>query len=825
MAVNPKHTIGFLAGGYRNVAQIKGISIPEPSHSESRDKASSLLVGWDAADWEVIKPLMREGKMPVFTEFNHGSVQANLATLDPPISPMLWSSVATSTWPSAHGIHGFTEISDGKVRAVRGSSLRQPTFWEYLEDHEVPVSTVGWWPSHPAESSRWGGLRISNLATSEDVKWIVDGVSPISHQKILASLILQPEDLNPSIIASFFPNQDLDSSDDVVRSVLKITLHAINVHTMATYALDHCKGGHVSVYYDALDHFKHLGMKYMPPMLKGINEQDFNRYRFIIESAYRLHDLFLGQLLGGLHEDGHAIVMSDHGFKNGLDRFAVLPNHAGAPALEHRHYGVFAARGPRFKTELPPSGMNLLDVAPVVLAMYGLVKPISMQGLVPPGMMEEPNRIIESLSVSPSNHHESVEGDSVLLEALVTLGYLEEKHLINNEGRLLENIYYLARSLRAEGRSERAWQVLSGLNIGIDSPLRYQQLAASLLAESGQYEELDKLLSGIQEFPEMLIWEYYKSLIQIYRGSTLSIPVGLFETEESHELVLWGKLFSKADRLDDLRKLLAGKTLHIPDTLNLRLKIELAENRWEEALETALESTALRYHQPNIHGALAVIFKKLNMPSESHSARAVQLKMMGMQHDEAPLFIVSGPPRSGTSMAMQLMASAGVELVTDNDRQNDQFNARGYFEHNKVKDWDLDENWLTLQRGKAIKIVEPLLLSAPLPRGLKVIVCMRRSIGSMLKSQRYMSGRESAPLGWDEQQLWLDYQEKTRVQMSMDPHTVLIELDFEEIIQAVETNNLGHSLQAAFKELSKYTPNAVDISVLKAVVEPQLRRF
>lgn len=66
---------------------------------------------------------------------------------------------------------------------------------------------------------------------------------------------------------------------------------------------------------------------------------------------------------------------------------------------------------------------------------------------------------------------------------------------------------------------------------------------------------------------------------------------------------------------------------------------------------------------------------------------------------------------------------------------------------------------------------------------------------------------------------------KTRVQMSMDPHTVLIELDFEEIIQAVETNNLGHSLQAAFKELSKYTPNAVDISVLKAVVEPQLRRF
>ena len=79
MAVNPKHTIGFLAGGYRNVAQIKGVPVPDLSNSERGEKASSLLVGWDAADWEVIKPLMREGKMPVFTEFNHGSVQANLA--------------------------------------------------------------------------------------------------------------------------------------------------------------------------------------------------------------------------------------------------------------------------------------------------------------------------------------------------------------------------------------------------------------------------------------------------------------------------------------------------------------------------------------------------------------------------------------------------------------------------------------------------------------------------------------------------------------------------------------------------------------------------
>ncbi|HUM45439.1 MAG TPA: alkaline phosphatase family protein, partial [Chitinophagales bacterium] len=54
-----------------------------------------LLIGWDAADWKVINPLMDNGLMPTLNKMVNEGVIANLATLDPPLSPILWTSIAT----------------------------------------------------------------------------------------------------------------------------------------------------------------------------------------------------------------------------------------------------------------------------------------------------------------------------------------------------------------------------------------------------------------------------------------------------------------------------------------------------------------------------------------------------------------------------------------------------------------------------------------------------------------------------------------------------------------------------------------------------------
>ncbi|HCP41203.1 MAG TPA: hypothetical protein DIT65_05355, partial [Cryomorphaceae bacterium] len=704
--MNPKHTLGFLAGGYRNVAALKGIDLPK---LPQRPQYDSLLIGWDAADWKSIYPLLQQGKMPALGELLHTGVYANLATLDPPISPMLWTSIATSTWPSAHGIHGFTEMHDGVIRAVRGSSIQMPTYFEYLENQGIPASSVAWWPSHPAKNSAFGAMRVSNLAVSEDLRWLKDGVAPKEHRELLASLLLKPEEIPAAAIAQFFPEMESDSTDDIVRSVLKITTHALNVQLLATFALDHSPGGHASVYFDALDHYKHLGMKYAPPQLEGVSNEDFARYQHIVESAYRFHDLCLGTLLDQLDPNGTAILISDHGFTSGKDRSIDLPNHAGAPALEHNFHGIFAAKGSLFTDKLNWKGLNLLDIAPIILAAHGLKTPKGMEGYVPvpfigkrlPPIEMKKNRVID----------ETFSADEQLLQSLVDLGYLDEDQLVSEEGRLQENRYYLARSLRAERRLSEAWRVIEPLIDRDEVPERYLQLAASVLADGGKYEALEKIVQKA-DAPDNLIWSYYQALLTLKAVGSVKLPDGLSSASNESVVVLWGQLLLKAGNLEELIQLLDNDNHQGVDIWNLRARTLVLFNEWDDALDAALESLNLLFYQPALQGIAALCFSKLGMMEEAATAKALQMKLLEVEEKE-PLFIVTGAPRSGTSLAMQLIEACGISAVSDGVRSEDEHNAKGYYEHERVRRWELDAEWLEGQRGKAIKIVEPLLRQAP----------------------------------------------------------------------------------------------------------------
>jgi predicted AlkP superfamily phosphohydrolase/phosphomutase len=62
-----------------------------------------LLIGWDAADWKIINPLLDQGLMPTLNVFVDHGVMGNLATLRPILSPMLWNSIATGKRPAREG--------------------------------------------------------------------------------------------------------------------------------------------------------------------------------------------------------------------------------------------------------------------------------------------------------------------------------------------------------------------------------------------------------------------------------------------------------------------------------------------------------------------------------------------------------------------------------------------------------------------------------------------------------------------------------------------------------------------------------------------------
>lgn len=74
---------------------------------QSPNRKKVLLVGWDSADWKIINELLAEGGMDGVRSLMDGGIHGNLATLEPQLSPMLWTSIATGKMAYHHGVHGL----------------------------------------------------------------------------------------------------------------------------------------------------------------------------------------------------------------------------------------------------------------------------------------------------------------------------------------------------------------------------------------------------------------------------------------------------------------------------------------------------------------------------------------------------------------------------------------------------------------------------------------------------------------------------------------------------------------------------------------------
>lgn len=99
--------------------------------------------------------------------------------------------------------------------------------------------------------------------------------------------------------------------------------------------------------------------------------------------------------------------------------------------------------------------------------------------------------------------------------------------------------------------------------------------------------------------------------------------------------------------------------------------------------------------------------------------------------------IVSGLPRSGTSMMMQMLHAGGMKILTDNLREADQNNVKGYFEYEKVKTLNEDNSWVGNAEGHALKVISQLL--PHLPNGFEYkVIFMERNLGEILRSQEKM---------------------------------------------------------------------------------------
>ena len=185
----------------------------------------------------------------------------------------------------------------------------------------------------------------------------------------------------------------------------------------------------------------------------------------------------------------------------------------------------------------------------------------------------------------------------------------------------------------------------------------------------------------------------------------------------------------------------------------------------------------------------------------------------------APVIVVSGLPRSGTSMTMKMLEAGGLQPVTDQVRSADEDNPRGYFEDERVKDLAQmeDRSWLRAARGKVIKVISSLLQHLPEDNTYKVIF-MRRNLREVLASQAKMLDRrgEAAQTTDDELiQLFESHLEKVEFQLRFRPWFDVLYVDHRSVLQ---------DPAGAARRINDFLGGRLDERRMAEAVDPNLYR-
>ncbi len=472
-----------------------------------------LIVGWDAADWLIVDRLFAAGKMPVLRRLVDGGARADLGTLEPKLSPLLWSSIATGKTADKHGILNFVEPrpEGGGLRLSSSTSRKTKALWNILSQAGLETRVVGWYASHPAEPIR--GSVVSNLLqegepSHEGAPWpVVPGtVHPPAFADAVAAARQRARAFPAELLRALLPKVDeVGAGDARVQSLVKLMSHAASIEGAALASLR--AGGAwdaAMVFFDAIDTVGHHFMQFVAPKMAHVSEREQRLFGGVMDRVYEWHDASLGRLLEAAGEGVTVVLLSDHGFHSDHLR----PNLSEVPperrmeleASWHRSKGVLVMSGPGVVRGAEIASPTILDVAPTALALLGLPAGEDFDGRVLAEAIdaEAPARI-------PS--WDAVEGDAGLhpadlrmdpfeaadaLQQLVDLGYMaalpeDEQAQVDLVRR--ESLFNLGVALMSRRRPHEAIPHFEQLVARRPAEQRYAACLAQCLLRAGRFRD------------------------------------------------------------------------------------------------------------------------------------------------------------------------------------------------------------------------------------------------------------------------------------------------------------------------------------------------
>ena len=739
-----------------------------------------LLIGWGSADWKVINPLIEQGKLPNLKKLAEIGAKATIANIDPSTPPISWTSVMTGKGPAKHNVATFTDLSTDKINPISVNSRKVKAIWNILSDYNLKAHQVGCWTSHPAESIN--GVSVSDLYpyfTSNDLP--TDAIYPKDKKDLFAGLLVTGEEVTKEQLTKFIPEEYWKDFGSDLAYVKSFVAQIASLQNAAKNIIEKEEWDFVSLVFSQLTNFKTQYLEYQLEGSFAIPQDAKMALENMVTAAYEMLDTFLGELMGMVEEDITIFLVSQAGFLP--DPLFIDKLRKPNSSWEYNIPGIFVFKGKQAQSNEEIFGVSSLDITPTILLLLGLpfAKDFDGKGVIAQKYFNKKMKYVDTFE-DADTVKETI--DFTVPDTLLEKQFVNLTVETSNIEKIEEyNIYLKARKLITVNNHAEAAPILEelwekypkncwygGRLVGcyialnkhveakalLDKVLELETIVPELHFVKGQILMAEmKFRSASKQFEIVeselgMISGLHGSIAEAYASmGQWKIAAQKFKKEievNPHPAVYMGlsmlyiqnKKFDLA--IEPLETSIALAPAHPIALFHLGTAYLQTKQfpKCEEAMLKAQEAT-------RDAGLKKEIAKTLMQLYQFHWKQPEKIKAMKEKAERfigslGTITIVSGLPRSGTSMMMQMLDRGGMDVFTDGLRVADDNNKKGYYEHEAVKGLAKNKQFLSQVGDKAVKIISHLLNH--LPNGYKYkIVFMDRDIKEVMTSQHKMLGR------------------------------------------------------------------------------------
>jgi predicted AlkP superfamily phosphohydrolase/phosphomutase len=348
-----------------------------------------IVLGFDAATWEVVTPLVISGRLPNFRRLVSEGATGVLWSHEPTASACVWTTIATGVSREKHGILRFAVPGSDPPVLYTSNMRERKAIWNILSERERAVGIINWWVTYPVEpvngymvSNYWRYLYPTTLihrdfsaATPSEAK---DAVYPPEIAGTLAAVRARPVEQVTGIDYSAIKKPELAMLQDpnfgftFQQSGLffkKMMQQDEFVRTLASTLHQERPVDLFAVYFESTDVVCHLFWPYAHPQNYSVSPDEAADLGGLVDRVYEYADGIIGEFMAKLDPHTVLAVCSDHGYGS-----------LTATSHSHKLNGMIAFFGAPVRRGFHLPKMFLEDVTPTLLNILGLPAAADMDG-------------------------------------------------------------------------------------------------------------------------------------------------------------------------------------------------------------------------------------------------------------------------------------------------------------------------------------------------------------------------------------------------------------------------------------------------------------